>query len=70
MTDIVNLNRYRKARRRTEQAEVAAQNRVRYGRTGSERAAQAKTQAQDRRALDGKRIDTPPPKDEEPGESR
>ena len=55
MGDIVNLNKYRKQSQRTEQTKQAAENRVRFGRSKSDRA-RARSE-QDRRSqdLDGKR---------------
>ncbi len=56
MGDVINLNRYRKAKARAEKERLAAENRVRHGRT---RADEKVTKAeQDRGAaeLDGKRL--------------
>jgi hypothetical protein len=55
--DLVNLNKYRKQRRRADAARLASENRVRFGRGAAER---ARTRAEhDRRTetLDGKRFD-------------
>ena len=41
MTEPINLNKARKARAKTEARVEAAQNRVRFGRTKAEKAAQA-----------------------------
>jgi hypothetical protein len=57
MGDIVNLNKYRKQRQRSEQATQAAENRIRFGRSKSDR---TRTRAElDRlsRDLEGKRRD-------------
>jgi Domain of unknown function (DUF4169) len=57
MAPTVNLNRFRKAKKRAEAARRAAENRVLFGQTKGER---QKAQAERRRreqALDGKRID-------------
>lgn len=48
MAEIVNLNRFRKTRQRQEDREKAAENRVRFGRNKSEKAADQ----QDRERLD------------------
>ncbi len=40
MVDVVNLNQYRKQRQRDEKSRRAREHRARFGRTGSERAAQ------------------------------
>jgi len=57
MAEIVNLNRFRKGRKRDEAAEHAAANRARFGRTKAER----KEADSDRRRaadeLDNKRLD-------------
>ena len=53
MAEPINLNRARKARARADAKSQAAENRVRFGRTGAEKAA-ARTEAErNARALDG-----------------
>lgn len=57
MAEIVNLNRYRKAKAKTEAARAADVNRVKFGRTKAERQAdrrQAETEGGD---LDGKKLE-------------
>jgi hypothetical protein len=50
MGDLINLNKARKARARREAEETAAANRVRFGRTGAEKArARAETDRDARR---------------------
>ncbi|HZK99819.1 MAG TPA: DUF4169 family protein [Caulobacteraceae bacterium] len=39
MADVVNLNRARKARKRHTQLRTASENRVKFGRTGAQKAA-------------------------------
>ncbi len=59
MTDIVNLNQFRKNRRRAEKNSEAENNRIKFGRTKEEReAAQTARSALDHR-LDGKKFDDP-----------
>lgn len=63
MGDVINLNRYRKAKARAAKEQLAATKRVRHGRTRADK--QAAQHEQDRQAtdLDGKRLadpDTPP----------
>jgi hypothetical protein len=57
MGDIVNLSKYRKQRQRTAQAKQAAENRVRFGQTKSERARTRSEQDHQSGELDGKRLD-------------
>jgi hypothetical protein len=57
MAEIVNLNRFRKSRKRAEAAERATTNRAQFGRTKAER---KKAESDRRRAadeLDRKRLD-------------
>ncbi len=59
MAEPINLNRARKARARADDKAQAAENRVRFGRTGAEKAA-LRTEAERRsRALDGAKRDKP-----------
>lgn len=53
MSEIINLNRVRKARVRKQAAEQAAENRIRFGRTRSEREAIKLEQGRERKNLDG-----------------
>lgn len=56
MSDIVNLNRFRKAKQRSDDAQRASENRVRFGRGKLEKA-RARDEVQRReKALDGKEI--------------
>jgi len=57
MGDIVNLNQYRKQRQRADQTKQAAENRVRFGRSKSERARTRLQQDRRSQDLDGKRRD-------------
>ncbi len=57
MAEIVNLNRFRKARERDAKAQRATENRTRFGRRKDER---AKTEAEGKKAeqaLDDKKLD-------------
>ncbi len=56
MTDVVNLNQFRKNRRRTEKKRAAEANRVRFGRTKAEREASDAARAARDKSLDGKKI--------------
>lgn len=60
MAEIVNLNRARKARARTEEAAAAAANRAKHGRTGGERERDEKSEARRRALLDGAKRDDAP----------
>lgn len=57
MGDVINLNRYRKARARAEKERQAASNRVRHGRTRGEKATTRREQERTAAELDGKRIE-------------
>lgn len=59
MADIVNLRLARKARRRTEAADTAAQNRALHGRTRGERARDAAEAQRLARAVEGARRENP-----------
>lgn len=63
MGDIVNLSKYRKQRQRTEHAKQAAENRVRFGRSKSDRTRTHNEQERRRQDLDGKRRDDGRPDD-------
>ena len=55
MAEPINLNRARKARARTDAKAQAAENRVRFGRTGAEKATARAEAERGARALDGVR---------------
>lgn len=57
MSTVVNLNKARKARDRAAAKAEAAANRIRCGRTKTERELEAARQDQARRELDAKRLD-------------
>ena len=57
MAEIVNLNRARKARARTEAASAAVANRAKHGRTAAERERDERTEARRRALLDGAKRD-------------
>ncbi len=54
LAEIVNLNRARKAKKRRKDESLAAANRVRFGRSKQDRAADRATQERSERSLDGK----------------
>jgi hypothetical protein len=58
--EIVNLRRELKRRQRAAAAAEAAENRVRHGRTGTEKAADRLATERTRRAQDGARLDHEP----------
>ena len=60
MGEIVNLNRARKARARTEAAASAAANRAKHGRTAAERDADQRVEARRQALLDGAKRDDAP----------
>lgn len=57
MADVVNLNRFRKARARADDKKQAAENRVAFGRTRAEKQQAEATRKMEQRALDGARLD-------------
>ena len=57
MNEIVNLNHVRKTKRRAADVRAAAGNRVKFGRTAAQRAADRAVEAARRRALDQARRD-------------
>lgn len=57
MTDPVNLNRFRKEKRRTQAKKTAEENRVKFGRTRAERDAARSAQVHREKSLDGKKSD-------------
>ena len=54
---IINLNQYRKKRRRTEAETQAKENRVRFGRTKEERAADLRERERAKKEIENKRLD-------------
>lgn len=63
LAEIVNLNRIRKAKKRQKDESLAAENRIRFGRSKEEKAADRATQERSERVLDGKTLTgkpTPP----------
>jgi hypothetical protein len=59
MGDVVNLNRFRKAKEKAEREAQAAANRTRYGRTTDQRAREKDEAARAAKDFDGKKIDDP-----------
>ena len=57
MAEPVNLNRFRKTRKRAEERKQAAENRVAFGRTKAERVKDRGEARKTNRDLDGKKLD-------------
>jgi hypothetical protein len=57
MGDVVNLNKFRKARERRAAGNLAAENRVRFGQTKDAKAKLRTEAEQTQKDLDGKRVD-------------
>lgn len=57
MAAVVNLNRFRKAKKREEDERRAAENRIAFGRSKAERRRVETEDERRRRELDGKRLD-------------
>ncbi len=58
MAEIVNLNKYRKARERAESTRRSAENRILHGRTGPEKISDASVKSLGQKKLDGERLDS------------
>ena len=56
MGEVVNLNRFRKARAKVEQEKLADENRVKHGRTKTEKLQTGGEQDRTDRDLDGKKL--------------
>ena len=54
---IINLNQYRKKRRRTEAETQAKENRVRFGRSKEERTAELRERERAKKEIENKRLD-------------
>lgn len=61
MADVLNLNRFRKQRKKQEQQETAVRNRSLHGRTKAERLGERLRRERAERDLRGKRLDDPNP---------
>lgn len=57
MAEIINLNRFRKAKAKAEAGRKAEANRVLHGRTKAEKEARAAAAEKDERELDGKKLE-------------
>jgi hypothetical protein len=57
MTDIVNLNQYRKRRERRDAEKIAAENRIRHGRSKVERQEERRENDKAIKDIDDKRLD-------------
>ena len=57
MNSIVNLNRFRKAKKRAEAEQRAAENRALFGRSKKDRRADESERQRGKLDLDGKRLD-------------
>ena len=62
--EIINLRRRRKTGERVDQAEVAAANRAKFGRTAADKQGQAAAGTQAARRLDGHRLEPSRPGDD------
>jgi hypothetical protein len=59
MGDVINLNKFRKERARQAERKAAGRNRVRFGRSGAEKAAARIEAEREDEALDGKKRKPP-----------
>jgi len=60
MAEIVNLKRVRKEKARREHDREAEANRLRFGRTKAQKAADEDTKERERRAMDERKLEDPP----------
>lgn len=65
MADVVNLNRFRKARARADDKKQAAENRIAFGRTKAEKQQAEAARKMEQRALDGAQLDPPDDRERE-----
>lgn len=63
MADIINLNKVRKLKERSDAERRAAENRIRFGRSKDEKQRERNETAEAARKLDGHKLDKSPPKD-------
>jgi hypothetical protein len=70
MAEIINLRRARKARAQVDKETLAAENRVRFGRTGEERRRREAEESLAKRRLEGHRREDPPEPDDPAAERR
>ncbi|GGA97559.1 hypothetical protein GCM10011491_27290 [Brucella endophytica] len=59
MSDVVNLRQFRKRKERAEKEQVAAENRIRYGRTGAEKKFEREKAREAAEFLDRNRLESP-----------
>lgn len=59
MAEIINLNKVRKLKARTAAEKLAAENRVRFGRSKEEKQRERNQTADAAKKLDGHKLDTP-----------
>lgn len=64
MGDIVNLNKYRKGEKARDEKRTAAVNRNKFGRNKAELLEMKSARARAERALDGKRMEAEPKRDD------
>ena len=64
MGDVINLNRFRKQKAKKERAKQAEQNRLKHGRTKTERDLEARRKQLEVRHIDGHKLDRAPEPDE------
>jgi hypothetical protein len=67
MSNVVNLNRFRKKKKRKAEEKQAEINRIRHGRTGAEKANDLAERTRTARMLEGKRFEPEAPEPEKEG---
>lgn len=58
MGDVINLNKFRKERRRSAEKRSARDNRVRFGRSGADKAADRHADDRAERTFDGRKLES------------
>lgn len=57
MSEPVNLNKFRKAKKKADAGKTAAENRVKFGRTKAEKALDRKSAEESAKTVDGAKLD-------------
>ncbi|WP_025898276.1 DUF4169 family protein [Sneathiella glossodoripedis] len=60
MSNVVNLNKFRKAKKKDAKEKQASENRVKYGRSKAEKVTESKQNSNAIKELDGKKLDESP----------
>ncbi|WP_169568063.1 DUF4169 family protein [Sneathiella limimaris] len=64
MGDVVNLNKFRKAKAKTDKEQQASENRHKFGRTKQEKSLEKQEQDRQKSSLDGKQLSPENPEEQ------